>query len=187
MCFGQYTVIGRQLRKYGAMWVALVSLAASSAIASAQTTTITVWDFKSADPTLAAYFQQTVKDFEAAHPGVVVKHVAQPHDQYYSLLGAAIGANQGPDIVMLHGGSPTRERAGALVALNPELGGLRDRLVGWEAFSGGNETIYAVPLTLQGQVVYYNKDIYRRAGLDPDKPPVTWAELDADCTRIIAR
>ncbi|MGF6986084.1 raffinose/stachyose/melibiose transport system substrate-binding protein [Paraburkholderia atlantica] len=187
MRFEQYRVIWQQLRECVAMWVALVTLAASSGIASAETTTITVWDFKSADPSIAAYFQQTVKDFEAVHLGVIVKHVAQPHDQYYSLLGAAIGANQGPDIVMLHGGTPTRERAGALVALNPDLGRLRDRLVGWEAFSAENNTIYAVPLTLQGQVVYYNKDLYRKAGLDPDKPPVNWAELEADCTRIIAR
>lgn len=153
----------------------------------ADTTTLTVWDFKSSDPSIAPYFEQSIKDFEAAHPGVTVKHVAQPHDQYYTLLGTAIAANRGPDVVLLHGGTETTERGDALVALNPSLGELKNTLVGWDAFTAKNGNVYAIPVTLQGQVVYYNKDLYRKAGLDPDKPPTTWAELDADCKQIISK
>lgn len=36
---------------------------------------------------------------------------------------------------------------------------------------------YAVPHTIDMSVLLYNKDLYTRAGLDPDKPPTTLAEF----------
>ncbi len=36
---------------------------------------------------------------------------------------------------------------------------------------------HAVPYALSVPVLYYNADLFKAAGLDPDKPPVTWEEL----------
>lgn len=36
---------------------------------------------------------------------------------------------------------------------------------------------YGVPFQRSTIVMYYNKDLFRAAGLDPDKPPTTWEEL----------
>ena len=43
---------------------------------------------------------------------------------------------------------------------------------------------YAVPHTLDLSVLFYNKDLYKKAGLDPEKPPATLAEF-ADHARTI--
>lgn len=37
--------------------------------------------------------------------------------------------------------------------------------------------IYAFPFNMSVQVLYYNRDAFRKAGLDPDRPPKTWADV----------
>ena len=37
--------------------------------------------------------------------------------------------------------------------------------------------VYALPMNRSTQGLYYNKDLFREAGLDPDKPPETWDEV----------
>lgn len=37
--------------------------------------------------------------------------------------------------------------------------------------------ICVVPYNISTPVMYYNKDLFREAGLDPDSPPTTWDEL----------
>ena len=45
----------------------------------------------------------------------------------------------------------------------------------WNGVSRNRE-IYAFPFNMSVQVLYYNKDAYRKAGIDPGKPPKTWEE-----------
>ena len=42
------------------------------------------------------------------------------------------------------------------------------------------------PFGLQGNVMYYDKKVLKAAGLDPDKPPQTWDEMDAACKKVKA-
>lgn len=37
--------------------------------------------------------------------------------------------------------------------------------------------ICAIPYNISTPLLYYNKDLLKRAGLDPDRPPTTWDEL----------
>lgn len=39
--------------------------------------------------------------------------------------------------------------------------------------------IYGVPLDVSSLMIYYNKDLFRQAGLDPENPPKTWPEFIA--------
>ena len=150
-----------------------------ASLAQAEDTTLTIWDFKSGDPALAEYFDSVKSDFESAHPGVTIQYVMQPHDQYYTLLGTALAAKQGPDVIMVHGGSQAKERTDALVKLDDAVAPVKGDIAGWAEFTGKDGGLYAVPLSIQGFVVYYNKDLYTKAGLDPNNPPKTWAELKA--------
>ena len=40
--------------------------------------------------------------------------------------------------------------------------------------------VYAIPNSTDDRVLFYNRALFREAGLDPDKPPQTWDELIAD-------
>jgi multiple sugar transport system substrate-binding protein len=110
--------------------------------------------------------------------------VAQPFDQYYTLLGAAIQAGKGPDVMLFNGGGEIRDRTDALVPLDSHVAEDRDRLAGWDAFSKDGRT-YASPVTLQGHPIYYNKKLYQEAGLD--SPPATWSDFVSGCATIMEK
>src|SRR5918998_449567 len=109
---------------------------------------LVVWDWKSGDKTAAGYVEKAKADFAKKHPGVTVEFVAQPFDQYYTLLGAAIQAGKGPDVILFNGGGQIRDRVSSLVPLDEHLAKDKQRLAGWDAFAGGGKT-YAAPVTLQ--------------------------------------
>ncbi len=37
--------------------------------------------------------------------------------------------------------------------------------------------VYAIPTGVDDRLLYYNKSVFRKAGLDPNRPPRTWEEL----------
>ncbi|MCG8607233.1 ABC transporter substrate-binding protein [bacterium] len=47
-----------------------------------------------------------------------------------------------------------------------------------------NDKVYAIPTNTSTIVLFYNKDLFRRAGLEPDKPPRTWQEVE-EMSRIV--
>lgn len=144
---------------------------------------LVVWDWKSGDAAASTYVKKAKADFAEQHPGVTVEFVAQPFEQYYTLLGAAIQAGKGPDVMLFNGGGQIRDRADSLLPLDEYVRDDRKRLAGWEAFTKDGKT-YAAPVTLQGHPIYYNKSLYRKAGLDPEQPATSWDEFVADCRTI---
>ncbi|RSM37756.1 sugar ABC transporter substrate-binding protein [Amycolatopsis balhimycina DSM 5908] len=141
---------------------------------------LVVWDWKSGDAKAAGYVAKAKADFAKKHPGVDVEFVAQPYDQYYTLLGAAIQAGKGPDVILFNGGGQIRDRSDALTPLDSYVAEDKGRLAGWDAFGKAGKT-YAEPVTLQGHPFYYNKTLYEKAGLNPEAPARTWDEFVKNC------
>ncbi len=46
--------------------------------------------------------------------------------------------------------------------------------------------VYSLPINYYSSGLIYNRDLFKKAGLDPDKPPATWTELAADAAKISA-
>ncbi len=65
------------------------------------------------------------------------------------------------------------------------VGGFIDGLVGLGQGPDGVQR--AVPYALSVPVVYYNADLFRAAGLNPNSPPETWTELRAAARQIRER
>ncbi len=53
-------------------------------------------------------------------------------------------------------------------------------------YSLADGRMMGMPFNSSTAIMFYNKDMFRRAGLNPDAPPSTWAELRAAATRIRA-
>ncbi len=46
---------------------------------------------------------------------------------------------------------------------------------------------FAIPMDTDDRVLYYNKDLFRKVGLDPNKPPQTWDQLIEDAKKLTVR
>ncbi len=53
----------------------------------------------------------------------------------------------------------------------------------WDTVEFDGNT-YAVPFNTDTRLLFYNKKAFKEAGLDPNKPPATWAELEEYAKKI---
>lgn len=54
-----------------------------------------------------------------------------------------------------------------------------------EAVYGGR--VYAIPDSTDDRLLYWNRDLFRKAGLDPERPPRTWEELEEFSEKLTRR
>jgi sn-glycerol 3-phosphate transport system substrate-binding protein len=47
--------------------------------------------------------------------------------------------------------------------------------------------IWSIPWQRSTPILYYNKDFFREAGLDPNKPPATWDDLEAYAKKLTVK
>jgi ABC-type glycerol-3-phosphate transport system substrate-binding protein len=159
---------------------------------SAQNTTLTVWDFKYGGKDAAALVLKDLDTlFEASHLGVKINHVGQPGDTYYQLIQGAATANTGPDVVMFHPDGRMQQFASLLYTLDKDTADVKSQFVpssliatSSPAQAGGS--LKLLPFSMQGFGIYYNKDLFKKAGLDPAKAPKSEAEFLAACAKLKA-
>lgn len=144
---------------------------------------ITVWDFGT--EALAKYEDPL---FTAAYPGIKINHVVQPAPDYNKLLQAALHTSDGPDAVLLHAGTDVSSFSPALVDLASMITSeQRTNLVGWDGMSPDGDAskgIFGLPFQLSGGNFFYNKRLFSKAGLDPEKPPASIPEFTAACAQL---
>ncbi|MDQ7843025.1 MAG: sn-glycerol-3-phosphate ABC transporter substrate-binding protein UgpB [Armatimonadota bacterium] len=108
---------------------------------------------------------------------------------------AAFRAGNAPHVVqMFEVGTATMMAAGAAIKpvwqLMKETGTPFDPATYLPAvrgyYSSADGKMVAFPFNSSTPILWYNKDAFRKAGLDPEKPPATWPELRAAAQRIRA-
>lgn len=115
---------------------------------------------------------------------------------YAEVVTAAIAsyrANNNPHIVQVYEvGTQTMLRSGAIYPVYQlmEDNGFD---IDWTRFVGPvygyyseNNNLYSMPFNSSTPILYYNKDAFAKAGLDPEKPPTTWQEVEEYSRQIIA-
>jgi len=107
-------------------------------------------------------------------------------------LIAAIAAKSTPDIVLLDSPMmPYFAKNGQLVALDDYIKGkdgvdLNDFYSGLYADGKYDGKQYSWPFARSTPVLYYNKDMFKEAGL-PDRAPETWTEFKEFCTKLTVK
>jgi ABC-type glycerol-3-phosphate transport system substrate-binding protein len=136
--------------------------------------TLTVWDFKYGETDGAGpVFEELDRRFMAENPNIIIDHVAQPSDDtYYQLLSSAVASQSGPDVALVHAAAQAWEFGDFFVDLTPHVADWRSEIsdVSWSAVTQEGR-ILAMPITVQGFGMYYNKALFEQAGLDPDVAP----------------
>lgn len=146
--------------------------------------TLTFWNNATPGPGLT-YYQNAVKQFEAAHPGVTIKMQNIQNESYDGKLQTALASNTAPDILFQRGGGKMQAmvNAGQLQALN--LSAADKTNIGAGApVDSINGTVYGIPLDASPEGIYYSKDLFARAGITTT--PTTIPELEADVAKLKA-
>lgn len=160
---------------------------ASAQAADTGKITLTFANWADAEAATRPGIEKLIQDFEQAHPNIEIKSEAMSFSEIARQLVLQVRAGNPPDVAELAGNDtillaqtgklqPLDSYAGAagIAALNPEsLEGLRH-----------DGKLIAFPWTIAPAALWYNKDIMRKAGLNPDSPPKTIQELMTDMAAI---
>lgn len=147
--------------------------------------TISFW-IRAADQTFA---QPLVDAYNKSHTNQV-KLTIIPNDNFVTKFASASAAGSPPDVVGIdlvflpafaaHGQmTDITDKAKALPFFNQ----LNPSHVRLSTYQG---KIYALPFSGDASFLVYNKDLFQKAGLDPNTPPKTWAEIEQDAAKIRA-
>ncbi len=132
-------------------------------------------------------FNDLVRQFEAENPGIVIKAQYVPTgDGLIQKLVTSVQSHTAPDISWIHADFIDKlVEAGAIYRMDEFLSGpdslsradIEDIFPALLQGATWKGTLYAMPMEATSLALLYNKDLFRKAGLDPDHPPATWDEL----------
>jgi len=172
--------------------VSAIALAATTAAAQAQTE-INWWHAMGGE--LGAKLEEIVAGFNASQSDYVVNPTYK--GSYTETMTAAISAfraGEQPEIVQVFEvGTGTMMAAKGAVypvyQLMADMGEPFDpsaflpAVVGYYTDTDGN--MLSMPFNSSTPILYYNKNVFEAAGLDPEVAPKTWGELEAFSRQII--
>ncbi|MDO5021968.1 MAG: extracellular solute-binding protein [Eubacteriales bacterium] len=146
---------------------------------SENATTITMSTWLAAEDGTKAIYQEMLDDFMKANPDIKVEVVALPFNQTKDQVLLAGGSGEAADVIMGNSQMMGAFNAAGLCAtldelLSPEL--IEDIYPGYLSGTTYDGEIRAVSWAPHPIVLYYNVELFEKAGLDPKAPPSTWEE-----------
>lgn len=121
-----------------------------------------------------------VNKFNTTHPNIDVEMQTLAWDQYYTKLDTTLAAGKGaPEIFVIHDNRLINYAVTGQTANVTEL--IREKLPFHDFVSAAlsstqyREEYYGIPVDSWTYALYYNKDMFKDAGLAA--PPMTWQEL----------
>jgi multiple sugar transport system substrate-binding protein len=113
-----------------------------------------------------------------------------PHAEMVGKIAQGIASGDVPDLMgmdLIY--APQFEDAGQLVDITDQISSwpeLETASAGHMTVATFNDRLYGVPLYADVSALFYNKDLFEEAGLDPNKPPTSLAELREYADKITA-
>jgi raffinose/stachyose/melibiose transport system substrate-binding protein len=150
---------------------------------------LTYWYWAEPDaPGANNWLKKQIAAYEKLHPKVKIKIVVQSTDTLTSAFTTAAQTKSGPDIATQWATLPVLTPAwnGASVPISDYVPAkeIKNWIGTAENMSGGK--LWAMPQYLLGIPFVWNKALFRKAGLNPNKGPKTWAEFLATAKKLKA-
>ncbi|HHV12756.1 MAG TPA: sugar ABC transporter substrate-binding protein [Clostridiales bacterium] len=151
--------------------------------------TITMSNWLEAEEATSEIFKELLADFMAANPNIKVESVAIPFNQYKDQVLIAGTSGNAADVIMgnsqmivaFYGAGVLADLKG--VVSQEVLDDIYPNYLAGTTFEGKIAAISWAPHPL---ALYYNKDLMKKAGLDPEKAPATWDEMTEMAKKIAA-
>ncbi len=138
--------------------------------------------------------QNLANEFMKTHPNIIVK--VQYTGSYNDTLNktiAAVKAGNPPDIVQVYDiGTQMMIDSGIIIPVQDmiakdktfDINTLVPQARGYYTVGG---RLYSMPFNSSNPVIFYNKTLFKKAGLDPNDPPTTWSEFIADAKKLTVK
>ncbi|MBB3396625.1 MULTISPECIES: sugar ABC transporter substrate-binding protein [unclassified Rhizobium] len=132
-------------------------------------------------------FKKVVEAYNSSHENQVVA-TEVPFSELVQKYATAIAGGQAPDALsmdLIY--NPAFAAAGQLEDLTdwakklPYFNSLSPSHVRLGTYQ---DRVYGLPLSVETSVFAWNKDLYKKAGLDPEKAPATWEEITTNAEKI---
>jgi ABC-type sugar transport system permease subunit/ABC-type glycerol-3-phosphate transport system substrate-binding protein len=125
---------------------------------------------------------ELVDRFNRSQSAYVVEQVDIPYNHITAKILPAVAGGVAPDLTLFD-----RFLVASYAARNAfqplDAYAERDGIRGEDFFTAPweeclyDQKLYAVPYDTDVRLLYYNRELFRQAGLDPDRPPKTWSEM----------
>lgn len=134
-------------------------------------------------------FKDLMAGFEAKNPGIKVETVAIPFNNFKDQIMIAANSGDAADVIM--GNDQMMSAFNGAQILEP-LEGILDQAViddlipVYKEATMYNGKLCSVAWMPHPVAMFYNKDLFEKAGLDPEMPPKTWEEMENAIEKISA-
>jgi putative chitobiose transport system substrate-binding protein len=131
-------------------------------------------------PLFTDYMKHVIAQWEQKHPGIKVKWLDLPINAIQQKLIVGLASGDPPSIVNLNTDMALQfKEMGVLENLDQDV----PPRIRKKYFPGFWKN-FAVPWYVAPEILIYNRKIFKKAGLNPNKPPKTWKELIHDSVII---
>ncbi|REK77572.1 ABC transporter substrate-binding protein [Paenibacillus paeoniae] len=134
--------------------------------------------------------KQLVVDFNQSQSGIVVEEVFQgTYDESLNKMKASMDSKSGPSLIQVYEiGSRFMIDSKAITPIQTfvdaegyDLSQLEENITNYYTFDG---KLHSMPFNTSNPILYYNKDLFKAAGLDPDKAPATFEEVKEAAAKL---
>ena len=128
--------------------------------------------------------------WNAANPTKPINLSYIVHTEMVAKIAQGVASGDVPDLMgmdLIY--APQFENAGQLVDITDQTKDwteLADVSPGHKTVATFNDRLFGVPLYADVSALFYNKDLFTKAGLDPNKPPTSLAEIRTYADKITA-
>lgn len=141
------------------------------------------WQFWT-DPQVKPTLLEIIGYFEKENPSIKIKLTDLTWSEGHDKIVVAFASGTTPDVLEL--GSdwvPEFSSEDVLLDVSGEVEKIQNDFLMWEPATYQSK-IYGFPWVLDTRVMFYNKDLMKKVGLDPETPPATWDQLLNNCKKV---
>lgn len=135
-------------------------------------------------PASIQYFKDMAAGFQKQFPGTKVKLTLPPGEEYTTKLQVLLATGDGPDIITTTDLTAKLLEQGRLLDLTDRVKAdpvLNDPKLflqsGWDIYKFGTGKIYGMYSGADTHLLYYNKDLFDKAGVKPPDGNWTWNDF----------
>lgn len=131
-----------------------------------------------------------VEAWNTKNPDCKINLTYIPHTEMVGKIAQGVASGDVPDLMgmdLIY--APQFEKEQQLVDITDQIKDwpeLKTASKGHMTVATYEDRLFGVPLYADVSALFYNKDLFTRAGLDPDKPPTSLAELRSYADKITA-